>query len=408
MVTESSEMTDSNGQDNKSIAAGPGHTGFAMASSGSVFGSSEAPGGPKPKRARPWRRVGIVMSVLLAAVVIGGFTYQTPYVALIPGSARDTEPLIELSGIDEFPSDGELLFTTVRLRTRPNLWHYLWLQLDDDNEIVPEDVILGDRSPDENRELNLQAMTDSIGTAVAVALEELGYDAISSDGVFIVEVVEGGAAEGVLTPGDVVVAMDGAPMVSALELVDRLKGLAPGDEIVLTVERYRPTGEGALEIEDLRISLGAKPDDENAAFLGVAPQTRIQFADDLPFEISIDSGSVGGPSAGLVFALAVLDQLTPGELTGGAQVAVTGSISPDGRVGSVGGVLQKTAAVRDLGAEVFIIPAALGEEAIAQIRLAAGDDLEIIPVETLDEALEALASLGGNTEAIEEFAAANP
>ena len=109
---------------------------------------------------------------------------------------------------------------------------------------------------------------------------------------------------------------------------------------------------------------------------------------------------VGGPSAGLAFTLAILDQLTPGELTGGAQVAVTGTIGIDGSVGAVGGVPQKTAAVRDLGIEYFIVPTALGEEQIADLEERAGDALEIIPVATLDEALCVSSWLSRNADGL--------
>ena len=105
--------------------------------------------------------------------------------------------------------------------------------------------------------------------------------------------------------------------------------------------------------------------------------------------------------------MAVLDELTPGELTGGASVAVTGTIDASGRVGSVGGVVQKTAAVRDLGVDAFLIPAGLPEEELERVFERAGDDLQVIPVEDLDDALEALAGLGGEVTAVEEYAATN-
>lgn len=351
---------------------------------------------------RNLRNVAIVVSVLLAVVVIGGFTYRAPYVALIPGSAKDTEPLVEVEGLESYPSDGELLFTTVRLRSRPNLWEYLWLVADDDSEVVPEEFIYGDRSVEENREVNLQAMTDSKTTAVAVALEQLGYDAIVESGVFVADTIDGTAAASSLERGDVILAVDGVETMTDLQLVDVLKTYAVGDEIVLRVERF-----GTNESEDVRLVLGPRDDDPNAAFLGVAPQTRITAAEDLPFNVAIDSGSVGGPSAGLAFTLAVLDMLTPGELTGGSAVAITGTIGPDGRVGSVGGVEQKAAAVREMGVKTFIVPRALGEATLDAVRARAGDEVEIIPVETLDEALVALENLGGDTGAIEEFAAGN-
>jgi len=348
------------------------------------------------------RRAGWVLGILLGLGIIGGFFYPTPYVALVPGSARETESLVVVEGLDAFPSEGEVLFTTVRLRSRPNLWEYLWLLNDDDAEVVPEEVIYGDRSPEENRAANLEAMTDSKQVAVSVALEELGYNAITPTGVFVAEVVSESVAEGVLERGDVLVAVNGVEILTDSDLVANLGGRPSGEVIELTVQRHTSGDEETIEI-----MLGGRDDDPSVGFLGVAPQTRVEMNTELPFEVEIDSGSVGGPSAGLAFTLAILDQLTEGELTGGRRIAVTGTMSPDGVVGSVGGVPQKAAAVRDLGIDVFIVPRALGEDQLARVRARAGDDLQIIPVDDLEEVLEVLATLGGDTQAIEEFAAGN-
>ncbi|MEM9132193.1 MAG: S16 family serine protease [Actinomycetota bacterium] len=383
---------------------------------------------PTPEEAtrrHRWQWVGSMVAFVVASAVLGGILFKVPYVALVPGSARDTEPLLEVEGIDAFPSEGELLLTTVRVRQRPNLWEYLWLQTDDDAEIVPEEVILGDRSPEENREFNLQLMTDSKSVAIAVALEELGYDAIQSDGVTIVELVPGAAAEEVLELGDTVVAIDDVEIMSSGDLVEVLGTFEPGDEIELLVDRFDPAdfaagaedepfdesasvAERYPDAEPVSVELGAKDDDPDAAFLGVGPTDRVNINENFDFLVDIDSGSVGGPSAGLAFTLAVLDQLTEGELTGGATVAVTGTIDPTGRVGPVGGVAQKTAAVRDLGADVFLVPSGLTEAELERVFERAGDDLEVIPVDDLDDALEALAGLGGEVAAVSEFAASNP
>jgi PDZ domain-containing protein len=343
-----------------------------------------------------------VVATLAVALGIGGAFLKVPYVALIPGSARDTEPLLAVSGIEEFPSDGELLLTTVRVRQRPNLWEYLWLTLDDDANVLPEERILQDRSPEENRQFNLAVMQNSKDVAVAVALEALGYEAITTDGVVVQALVEESPAESVLGLGDTIVAIDDTETLATEALVDLLLAKAPGDEVTLTVERL----EGG-DTETLDVVLGEHPDGAEHGFLGIQPVSRPRYGGDVPFEVDIDTGEVGGPSAGLAFSLAVLDQLTEGELTGGATVAVTGSISPDGSIGPVGGVQQKAAAVREIGADAFIVPAALAEDDLEAVRERAGDDLQIIPVSTLDEALDALGELGGETAAVAEFAAGN-
>ncbi len=353
----------------------------------------------KLKRRSRWFMLGTFLTLLAIVGGIGAFI-ETDSVALMPGSARDTEPLIVIEGTETYPSEGELLFTTVRIRQNPNIWEYLWLSLDDDVEIVPEEVVLGDRTSDENRQINLQAMVDSQSIATAVALEQLGYEVIEPTGVIVAQVVDDTAADGILHFGEIIREIDGVSIVESRELVELLSKHQPGDQIELTIE----VAEGELETRAL--VLGAKDDDPDAAFLGVAPQTLVDFDDlDVGFDVEIDSGSVGGPSAGLAFTLAILDELTPGELTGGVEVAVTGTMSVSGTVGRVGGVPQKTAAVRDLGIKFFIVPSALGEEAIAELREVAQGKVEIIPVDTLQDALEVLDGLGGEVSAIAEYAA---
>lgn len=349
-----------------------------------------------------WFLVGALAMVLALVGGIGAFI-RTDYVALMPGSARDTEPLLVVEGTESFPSDGELLFTTVRLRQNPNVWEYLWLKYDDDVEIVPQEAVLGDRTTDENREVNLQAMVDSKSVATAVALRELGYDTIQPIGVLVSHVIEGEAADGILNAGDIIREVDGVELVMATELVTELGSKSPGDAVRLTVE----STEGDIDVRS--VVLGAKEADPDAAFLGVGPQTLIDFVDiDLGFNVEIDSGSVGGPSAGLAFTLAILDQLTPGELTGGASVAVTGTMRVDGSVGPVGGVPQKAAAVRDLGIKYFLVPSSLGDELIEELRVVVDGEAEIIPVDDLAQALEVLDGLGGDVSVISEYAAAIP
>lgn len=342
------------------------------------------------------------LGAVLVAAILGGALFRVPYVALVPGSVKDTEPLLAVSGTEQFPSDGELLFTTVRLRQQPNLWEYLWLSFDDDAEVVPEAVIFGDRSAEENRQVNLDMMVDSKQIAVAVALEELGYDAVQTDGVIVQQLVAGTPAELALQPNDSILAIDGLPTTNVVTLVDILSERGPGDQIVLDVQRP-----GDQAVQELPVVLAENPEDPERAFLGIEPRDRERFNDDIGFTVEIDSGSVGGPSAGLAFTLAVLDQLTDGELTGGKRLAVTGTINAAGDVGPVGGVVQKTAAVRDLGIEVFIVPATLPPDELDAVFDKAGDDVLIIPVANLGEALDALDDLGGNVDAVEEFAVTN-
>jgi PDZ domain-containing protein len=353
------------------------------------------PPSPPPARGRrlAWWLGGLV--ALLVAAAIGSLFVRLPYYALAPGSVRDTGPLIEVDGVETFAPDGQVEFTTVSVRGRLTVWGALAGWLDPAVSVVPEDQVLSDRTPEENRRINLQLMDTSKQVATLVALRELGYPVeLLGSGALVVQVQEGEPADGVLEVGDTVVAVEGEPVELATDLVDAISSRAPGEVVELTVE---PHGRSAPV--DREVELGSRPDDPDAAFLGVVPQTRDpDFV--FPFPVEIDTGSVGGPSAGLAFTLGLLDVLTPGELTGGERVAVTGSIDPSGAVGTIGGVEQKAAAVRDEGIDLFLVPSALPEAELAAARRQGGDEVEIVPVDTLDEALRALDRFGGDALAL--------
>ncbi|HEY8525435.1 MAG TPA: PDZ domain-containing protein [Acidimicrobiales bacterium] len=317
-----------------------------------------------------------------------------PWYAFRPGSVRDTEPLLTVSGdIETYPSEGSIGYTTVSLR-QTTLFGLIQGWLDDDVDIHPEDEVLGDRDPDENRTFNLQLMDDSKQVATQVALERLGYEVhVSSTGSTVVAVEPDAPADGKLEVGDTIVAVDGERIDERDDLPRLMEGKAPGDRVTVTVESL----EGERRRETM--TLAAAPDDANRGIMGVRVHPRdVEY--DFPIDIEIDTGDVGGPSAGLAFTLAILDDLTPGELTGGERVAVTGEILPNGDVGPIGGTAQKAAAVREAGIDVFIVPRADYEDA-----LRTAGDVRVIPVDDLDDALEALADLGGNADRLPQVGA---
>lgn len=374
-------------------------------------GSAEV--GPRRRHRLRWA-LAIVAGLLLVALVASLFV-PVPYYLISPGSARATEPLVEVEGGPEFPpEEGAIYFTTVSTRPARALTAFLgWL--DQDTDVVDEALVLGDNTPEENRQVNLEMMESSVDVAAEVAFEHLGFDVESGTGAIVGGVAPDLPVAEALRPGDVIVAVNGVRTTTSDEVVEQIQTLAPGDEVRLRVQ-YDPSvleqdpaadappgegdeedgGEGEREGEDApetrteTVELGARPDDADRPLLGVQLGTRDQEID-LPFPVAIDTGQVGGPSAGLAFTLAVLDVLTPGELTGGRDVAVTGTINGLGHVGPIGGIAQKAAAVREAGHDVFIVPASEADAA----RARAGD-VEVIGVETLEDALEALAGLGGN------------
>lgn len=342
------------------------------------------PSAPPRREARLWTGVGITAGILATALAAGSFI-EIPYYEIAPGTARNVVPAVQIQGPEVYqPVEGELLFLTV------NLDHVTLLQavrgwLDPDTIVIPEERLLGDRTDAENRQFNQQLMADSKQIAAAVALARLGYDLHpTGTGAIVTDIVPDSPAEAVLELGDTVTAVDGTPVQLREQLGDLIAAHPPGTAVTLTVENLDRAA------RDVQVVLVARPDDAATAFLGVGSATR-GFDPGLPFPVTIDSGQVGGPSAGLAFALTVIDLLTPGELTGGNTIAVTGTIEPDGTVGPVGGVIQKAATAADAGATVFLVPRDELEDAQAHSH-----GMRIIAVDTLEAALDALEALGGS------------
>jgi PDZ domain-containing protein len=351
---------------------------------------------PPPQPSRRWL-IAPVVAVILGVGLLAAMTVTIPYYALAPGSARQVNDLISGPPDRHYPPQGQVLMATVELRqARPIDVAESWF--DHDIQLVKDEAIRGNQPPKQFNQANLQEMDDSKRTAVVVALRRLGYNVpAKGQGALITTIVTGHAypAEGHLQVGEVVTSVDGQPVHLVEDAVSLLQKHQPGDTVRIGVQAAdTPKGAGnatATRIEELVMARS----DQGKAILGVELQTyKLDF--DLPFQVRIESGDIGGPSAGLAFTLGVLDDLTPGELTGGVKVAATGTIESDGSVGDVGGVTQKTAAVIRAGAKVFLVPP--GEYAEARKR--AGSRLKVVKVTSLDDALSALAQLGGNVAAL--------
>lgn len=365
-------------------------SGSGAGDTGAHPGSDAGHSGRRGPSARTWWIIGILAGL---AIVVGLAVniIELDKVTLGPGGARPVEGLVAVGdGGEAFESDGDILFTTVSLDDHVTIWDGFVAWIDDDVAVFDKADILGDRDEEESRQFNQDLMEDSKTTAVRVALERLGYDVASGTGALVSAIDPQQPAADVLEGGETIVALDEEPLELGDDLVAEVRGREPGDDVTLTVE-----AEGGESRQEM-VELGERPDVAGDAYLGIGVGTRdLEF--DLPFEIGIDSGEVGGPSAGLAFTLAVLDVLTPGELTGGMEIATTGTINGLGEVGRVGGVIQKAAAVRQTDATLFLVP----ESELAEAQAAAGDDLEIVGVADLDEALAALAERGGNAAEFE-------
>jgi PDZ domain-containing protein len=352
-----------------------------------------APPPPPPPPTAPWswrnRKFLIALGVLLLVVpIFAGLLIQVPYYLISPGEARGVAELIKVKGDGAkiYPPKGKILFTTVSLAGQVNVFEALEGWLDKEVQVVPEKTITGGAPKTAVRQQNIQAMTDSKLTATKVALERLGYRvSVKGDGALVTAVNAGDPADGKLQVEDVITAVDGEAVTLHDQVVTKVRQHKPGDEIAIGYKRG--TADKTVTLKSI-----AGPD--GAARIGVSLQTN-DLKYDFPVDVSIETGLVGGPSAGLAFTLALIDDLTEGELTGGRYVAVTGTIDADGTVGPVGGVAQKTVTARRAGAIAFLVPPDEEKEA----KTFAGK-MEIIPVKTLADALTALHRLGGSEVAL--------
>jgi len=328
---------------------------------------------------QPWVVVLVGLSLVISVGAVGARFVSLPYDSIGPGSARSVSGVVTVTGHPSYPPQGKLLYTTVSVRERVNPYEALAGWLDPDTDVIPEEKVRGDISPDDFKKMNIEAMADSKTTAQVLALRHLGFTDLG-DGAEIVDVDPAAAAASLIRAHDVIVAVDDHPVSVSADVVTGIQAHRPGDVLHLRLER----GGGAPMAVDA--PLGAA--DDGGPQLGVRLTTRVK----LPFGITIDSGRVVGPSAGLAYALELLDVLTPGELTGGVVVAATGDLQPDGTVGPIGGVAQKAITVRRAGAKVFLVPRANLEEA----RSRAGSGLQVLPVDSFDDALRALGELEGS------------
>ena len=354
---------------------------------------------------RRWLWVVIPLAVL-AAAIIASVTVKLPYYAIAPGSAREVNDLIQPPKDQRYPPRGRVFLTTVSLhRVTPLEGLYGWLRGDID--VVPQEQILPPSTkPSQLQEANFQAMDESKQVAAVVALRRLGYQvAEDGEGAGVQQVIPRSPADGKIKTGEVITALDGKPVQLSDDVVSVLGQRQPGDVLRFEIDRGNGTPRRTEEVR-----LGAAPADRSRCrpveqgatvepgsigCLGVRLQTKgLKF--DFPFVVNVDSAGIGGPSAGLAFTLGILDALRPGELTGGRGVAVTGTISLDGTVGPVGGVVQKTAAVKAAGIGLFLVPADEYELA----RAHAGKKLKVVKVDTLADALRALGEQGGDLSAL--------
>ncbi|GAA2748852.1 YlbL family protein [Amnibacterium kyonggiense] len=334
-------------------------------------------------------RVVPVVALLAVALVLVVALLPSPYAVEQPGpvfdtlgssgTGKDRAPLISIPDRRTYPTTGRLDLLTVSVvgtvSSGPSWLDLAQAWLDPTKTVIPLEAVFpqGETQQQADRE-SAQEMTSSQQSAIAAALTDLGYDV---DGkVTVATVRAGSAAAGVLRPGDVVTEYDGRRIQDACSLQNAvIAGGAKASTVVVT----RDGASRTLDVTPKRVpdgTGGTRP------LLGVTSSATVKP----PFEVDLRIDDVGGPSAGMMFALGIIDKLTPGSLTGGRHVAGTGTICGDGTVGAIGGIVQKMAAARAAGATLFLAPEANCDEVEGHIP----GGLDVVAVGTLSDSLEAL------------------
>ena len=330
----------------------------------------------------------LVALVPIIAFVMLLSSVTVPFVSLGPGPTFDTlgvedgKPVVDIKGpdVDVHPTSGHLNMTTVAQSDGLSLGEAIALWASGSQQLVPRDLVY---PPDKSREdvdkdnsANFQQSEDN---AAYAALSYLKYPlAVTAE-----TVSDPGPSAGKLQDGDAIDMVNGKPIANLDEFTALLKTTKPGDELV--VDYRRKNG----DLGTTTITLGDNPD-RDYGFLGVG----VRDAPWAPFTIDFNLAGIGGPSAGLMFSLAVIDKLTTGDLNGGKFIAGTGTIDPEGNVGPIGGITHKMEAAQDVGATAFLVPA----DNCAEAKTAHDDALTLIKVETLTGAIDALKTYSAGRE----------
>lgn len=320
------------------------------------------------------------------------------YVTMRPGPTRDVLDLTEIDGEAATEGTGELLLTTVAIQDGLRWRDFVRNSFDDQVRNLDRELIYpSDVTRDDVNQQNAAAMDSSETDATIAGLQAAGYDLTDSfEGAEVVDVtLDGAVRDDEVQIGDVIIAVNGVPVATSAAAVDQVRLTRPGDDVALTLTR------GSTQMEVALIA-APNPQDANLPYLGLLLSTKIVF----PVDVAIDAGAIGGPSAGMMFALAIVDLLDDVDLTGGRVIAGTGTITSDGIVGPIGGIQQKIvgATSRSAPAELFLVPRANFVEA----KSAAVDRaVTIVPIDNLADSVRTLRAYAAG-ESLDEAVALGP
>ncbi|MFI0792252.1 PDZ domain-containing protein [Micromonospora rubida] len=325
------------------------------------------------------RGVTVLLGALLTTLLsFGVLNAPIPYVVLGPGptvntlGTSDGKEVIQVSGRATSTSAGQLRLTTVGVQPTVRLRSALFGWFSSDEAVVPRELVYPPgESQQEVEQRNEEDFRNSQTSAETAALRELGYPVQ----VRVKTVTADGPSAGALRVGDVVTSVGGTPVTSAGRLTELIRAKPAGTALTIgyTRDGAAATAQVTSREQDGRPRIGIEIDQQQPH----------------PFTLSIDLNDIGGPSAGLMFALGIVDKLEPADLTGGKIIAGTGTIDDEGRVGPIGGIAQKLVGAKKAGAKVFLVPEANCAEAVRNLQ----PGLPLLKVGTLDDALTALTAL---------------
>jgi PDZ domain-containing protein len=334
---------------------------------------------------------------LLAVLMFGALVALTvfkplPYVSFQPGGsinvlgASDGKEIVQVTGHKAYRDDGQLRMTTVLMSTpdaRLDLFSLVadWLNPEDD--LYPfTSIYQTGETPEQNRQEGQTEMVDSQQAATAVAEEELGYDVVHVD---VDSVTAGAPADGKLEKGDRLLRIGGQVVSTPTQVQDAITQAPRGQPLTFDVRRGGKHG----KVVTTRITPTEKDGNQ---IVGITIGVAFTF----PFDVKVRiNPNIGGPSAGLMFSLSIYDTLTPGALTGGKSIAGTGTMDVDGKVGPIGGIMQKIAGARKDGAQLFLVPPDNCGEALQ----ARNGDMRLVKAVTMHAAVQAIQAWVKNPEA---------
>ena len=353
-----------------------------------------------PRQRNMWWAIPMftVVWLITGAMIISSLV-RVNYWEVAPGSVEQVSSRFSfdkdaLQLADRYKPTAPVLFVTA-YGSKLSALEALLGTIDPDVDVLNRLEKFGAVTPDQQRTVGFKAMITAKQIAEYVAMRRLGYEASISFGDLIIDRLVCETQPRPLSAclqlaiGDKITSFDGIKISTLADLLPLMGDYSPGDVVEIKIIPQR-----SFEIITKDVELIVSPDDPNRTIIGIWPaDTRIVR---LPFEVDIDTDLIGGPSAGLAFTLALLDELTPGDLTGGVKVAATGTIDGDETVGAIGALRQKTVAVKASGAKVFFVPSSQTAEELEAAKRVAGSKLRIAPVANLGEALAILKEMGGS------------